>query len=135
MSDDVAADKDAIQQIIELAYEALAFDPGSQPDWVAFNASFYDRAVLALRVFPQDAEVQVLNLKEYAQAQLSKELKEQGYSELPGESTIEVFGDVALVRQHFTMEFVERSVPAIDVFTLARIDGTWRIVSVVSDIV
>ncbi len=38
-----------------------------------------------------------------------------------------------LVVHQFTMEFVERSEPAIDVFTLARIEG-WPIISAVSGI-
>lgn len=134
MAEANSADEAAIKQLIECAYRSLAFDPGSEPDWLAFNSPFHDRAVLALRVFPQDAHVRVLDLAEYAHAQLANGLKEQGYSEQPGQGTIEVFGDVALVRQPFTMEFIERSVPAIDLFSLARIDGTWRIVSVVSDL-
>ena len=128
------ADEHAIRHVIDSAYRSLAFDPGAEPDWQAFTSPFDDRAVLALRVFPQDAQVRVLDLAEYAQAQMGNGLKEQGYSEEPGQGTIEVFGDVALVRQFFTMVFVDRRVSAIDVFSLARIDGAWRIVAVVSDL-
>jgi hypothetical protein len=38
------------------------------------------------------------------------------------------------VHQQFAMQFAAGTpVPAIDVFSLARIDGEWRIVSIVSD--
>jgi hypothetical protein len=37
------------------------------------------------------------------------------------------------VRQPFTTNVADRSVPAMDVFSLARIDGAWKVVSVVSD--
>lgn len=129
-----AAEEQAILRTIARAYETLAFDPGDEPDWASFASAFHARAVLALRVFPEDPGVRVLDLAGYAQAQMANGLKEQGYSEEQGQGTIEVFGDVAVAHQPFTMVFVDRSVPAIDVFSLARIDGTWRIVSVISDL-
>jgi len=129
-----SADEQAISRTIACAYETLAFDPGGEPDWASFATAFHSRAVLALRVFPEDPGVRVLDLADYAQAQMAHGLKEQGYSEEQGQGTIEVFGDVAVVQQPFTMVFADRSVPAIDVFSLVRIEGTWRIVSVVSDL-
>jgi hypothetical protein len=46
-----------------------------------------------------------------------------------------VVGSIATLRQHFTMNFAGRSpVAAIDAFSLARLDGRWKIVSVVSDV-
>jgi hypothetical protein len=128
------ADEQAILRTIASAYEALAFDPGEEPDWSLFTSAFDTRAVLGLRVFPHDRDIRVLDLADYAQAQLSNGLKEQGYSEEQGQGTIEVFGDVAVVRQQFTMVFMEGRVPAIDVFSLVRIDGIWRIISVISDL-
>jgi hypothetical protein len=91
--------------------------------------------VLALRVFPTDTAVSILNLRDYALSQMRHDLESDGYSETPGEQSIRVVGDVAVVHQHFTMNFRSGPVPAVDVFSLARTAVGWRIVSVVSDVV
>ena len=124
---------DSIGRIVDKAYDALAFDAGGQPDWAAFAAVFDERALLALRVFPEDTAVSLMTLVEYAEAQMRHDLGSQGYSETPGERSTEVIGDVACVRQAFTMNFVDRSVAAVDVFLLLRQADGWRIFSVASD--
>jgi len=124
-----------IEQVIEQAYRALAFEPGQEPDWVNFQQTFATRAVLALRVFPEDPEVRIMDLEGYAHEQMRNDLKHQGYSETPGERKVEIIGDVAAVRQEFTMNFADRSQRAVDLFCLARTQGDWLIVSVVSDVI
>ena len=124
---------DAIGHAVDGAYAALAFDAGSQPDWEAFATVFDERALLALRVFPEDVTVSLMDLQEYAQSQMRNDLQDHGYSETPGERSIEVIGDVACVRQAFTMNFADRTVEAVDVFLLRRRGDGWRILSVASD--
>lgn len=76
-----------------------------------------------------------MTLSEYMQAQMQHGLQQQGYSETPGPRSTLITNDIASVRQQFTMNFVDAgSVDAVDIFSLARIAGQWRIVSVVSDI-
>lgn len=128
-------DEEAIAAVVERAYDALGFEPGSEPDWELFDSAFAPEAILALRVFPEDPVISVMGLRAYAESQMRNDLGEQGYSETPGAGSSEIYGDVAVVRQPFTMNFADRSVPAIDVFSLARIDGAWKVVSVVSDTV
>ncbi len=124
----------AISAVIERAYEALAFPPGQEPDWQLFNGAFHPAAILGLRVFPHDKTVSVLGLKEYAKAQMGNDLSTEGYSETPGERSCEVLGDIATVRQDFTMNFASSDpVQAIDCFSLVRASGEWLIISVVSD--
>jgi hypothetical protein len=61
-------------------------------------------------------------------------LKDEGYSETPGDRVTEVLGDVAVVRQRFTMNFTTKPpAAAVDLFSLVRTGGRWLIVSVVSD--
>ena len=117
------------------AYDALEFEPGSEPDWELFDSAFVPEAVLALRVFPEDPQISIMGLRAYAESQMRNDLGEQGYSETPGAGSTEVYGDVAVVRQPFTMNFADRSVEAIDVFSLVRANGTWKVVAVVSDTV
>jgi len=121
-------------EVVDAAYELLSFEPGQEPDWPGFRQCFHSRAILALRVFPGDADISVLNLAEYARAQLREGLKEAGYTETPQAREVEITGSVATIRQHFTMNFAGRPpVPAIDIFALIQLADRWQIISVVSD--
>lgn len=121
-------------ETVDAAYELLSFDPGQEPDWAGFGSCFHPRALLALRVFPEDAAISVMDLHEYSRAQMREGLREEGYTEVPGDRDVDIIGSVATVRQHFTMNFAGREpAPAIDVFSLVNVDGRWQIVSVVSD--
>jgi len=128
-------DEEAIAAVVERAYDALEFDPGSEPDWALFDSAFAPEAILALRVFPEDPQISIMGLRAYAESQMRHGLGEQGYSETPGAGYTQVYGDVAVVRQSFTMNFADRSVDAIDVFSLVRVHGEWKVVAVVSDTV
>jgi hypothetical protein len=126
---------EALGEVVDRAYELLAFEAGAAPDWDRFDELFVPGALLALRVFPDDDEISVLGLRNYHAAQMQHGLGEEGYSETPNERRLDVVGDIATVRQTFTMNFANRRpVEAIDVFSLARTAGHWRIVSVVSDL-
>ncbi|MEC3952416.1 hypothetical protein VMT65_05150 [Nocardia sp. CDC153] len=126
-------ENERIGAVVDEAYRALAFDPGGAPEWDRFHAAFVPEALLALRVFPQDTAIRVLTLDRYAAAQLENELGAQGYGETPGRREVTLVGDVAAVRQEFTMNFADRDVPAVDLFLLARVGAVWRIVAVASD--
>lgn len=131
----IRTDHDQVINTVEKAYAILEFEPGGQPDWNTGDQLYSERAVLALRVFPDDAAVSVLSWADYKHAQMSDRLGEHGYSETPGERTVHIVGDIAVVQQHFTMNFRHRPhAEAVDVFGLVRQHGTWQIVSVLSDI-
>ena len=128
-------DEEAIAAVVERAYGALEFEPGSEPEWALFDSAFAPEAILALRVFPEDPVISVMGLRAYAESQMRNDLGEQGYSETPGAGSTEIYGDVAVVRQPFTMNFADRAVAAIDVFSLVRVDRGWKVIAVVSDTV
>jgi len=121
-------------EVVEASYEHISFPPGSTPDWNLFGELFVESAVLGLRVFPEDPQVRVMSLREYADYQMREGLEKEGYSETPGKRTTDTVGDVSVVRQEFTMQFTGRAaVLAVDIFSLVRTAEGWRIVSVVSD--
>jgi hypothetical protein len=63
-------------------------------------------------------------------------LSEEGYSEIPGERTATIVGDAAVVLQQFVMQFKDDPpVPAFDGYSLVRVDGVWKIASIISDMV
>ena len=129
------SDEALIAAVVERAYEVLGFEPGAEPRWDAFAELFVDGSVLALRVFPRDASVSVLSLRGYMEAQMQHGIKEEGYSETPGARRIEICGDIATVKQDFSMNFAGRKpVSAVDVFSMARLSDRWKIVSVISDL-
>jgi hypothetical protein len=77
-----------------------------------------------------------MDLDGYVVHQMRDGLSEEGYSEIAGERTTTIVGDAAVVLQQFVMQFKDRSpVPAFDGFSLVRIDGAWKIASIISDMV
>ena len=121
-------------EIVDRCYELISFAARSEPRWEEFRALFAEKAVLALRVFPGDAAISVMTLDEYCVRQMREGMKASGYSETVLDRDVKTIGDVAAATVRFDMRFGETPpVPAIDVFQLARLDGNWRIVSIVSD--
>ena len=48
--------------LVDACYALISFEPGSEPAWDEFRALFHPQAVLALRVFPDDESVTVMDL-------------------------------------------------------------------------
>ena len=121
--------------LVDAAYDLISFEPGSEPSWDAFRSLFLPQSTLALRVFPDDIAVSVMNLDQYVEKQIRDGMKEEGYTETPIERTELVFRDIAEVRVLFAMQFGDAEPhKAIDVYQLIRIDGRWLIASIASDI-
>lgn len=124
------------EEVVDRAYELISFAAGGEPAWPEFRTLFTSRAVLALRVFPEDAAITVMDLDDYVVHQMRDGLSAEGYSEIPGERSTTVVGDAAAVLQNFFMQFKDRApVPAFDGFSLVRLDGRWRIASIISDMI
>jgi hypothetical protein len=120
---------------VDRAYELIGFAEGGTPDWTTFRTLFTEPCTLALRVFPGDPAITVMDMDAYVVAQMAHGLSEQGYSETPGDRTVNAIGEVAMVHQQFEMNFAAGPpVPATDIFSLAFVDGRWLIVSIVSDV-
>jgi hypothetical protein len=123
-------------RLVEECYRLISFEPGSEPHWPCFRRLFSDKAVLALRVFPEDAAITVMTMDEYMVHQMREGMKERGYSETVLEKRVTRFGDTAEARVDFEMHFGEAPpVPALDVFQLVHLEERWWIVSIVSDMV
>ena len=121
-------------RMVEECYRLISFPPGAAPQWDRFRQLFSPKAVLALRVFPEDGAVTVMTLEEYMVHQMRAGMTEHGYTETIINHSTSVFGDIAEARVDFTMTFGGASpVPALDVFQLARREGRWWIVCIISD--
>lgn len=127
-------DEARIGDLVDSAYDLISFAAGGEPAWDEFRTLFTEPCVLALRVFPDDASVTVMDMDGYVRTQMREGLSDEGYSEMPGDRTIAITGDAATAQQKFTMHFAQGApVAAVDIFSLVRLDGGWRIVSIVSD--
>jgi hypothetical protein len=122
--------------VVDRAYELISFSAGGSPAWDEFRALFTTPCVLALRLFPDDSEITVMDLNAYVVAQMREGMQEDGYAEIPGERAITIDADIASVRQHFAMKFGNRPpVHALDVFQLVHIADRWHIASIISDMI
>ncbi len=123
------------EAIVAEAYRLISFEPESGPDWKRFNALFAERAVLALRVFPEDESVSVMNLDEYAVTLMRKGMREEGYTETQVQTDWFEFGEIAEARVIFEIRFGDDDpITALDVFQLVRREGRWWIVSIIAEI-
>jgi len=121
--------------LVDACYDLISFEPGSEPAWDEFRALFHPQAVLALRVFPDDESVTVMDLDSYMVKQMREGMDGEGYSESVLKRTEMVFHDIAEVRVLFSMKFGDtKAHTAIDIFSLVRSEDRWHITSIVSDI-
>mgnify|MGYP001356041571 CR=1 FL=1 len=132
MNDNLHASPTAL---VDACYALITFAPGTEPVWDEFRALFHPKAVLGLRVFPEDPSVTIMDLDRYIIRQMREGLEQQGYSERVLNRSEVVFHDIAEVRVLFSMQFGDaKPHTAIDIFSLVRSDGRWYITSIVSDI-
>lgn len=123
------------EALVEAAYRYISFAAGGEPRWDAFRNLFAPRAVLALRVFPEDKSVTVMTLEEYIRIQMREGLKESGYTERPVGREVKQTKDIAEILVRFQMFFGEtKAVDALDIFQACRINDRWYIVSILSEI-
>ena len=121
-------------RMVEECYRLISFPPGPPRSGIASASYSRLKAVLALRVFPEDGAVTVMTLEEYMVHQMRAGMTEHGYTETIINHSTSVFGDIAEARVDFTMTFGGASpVPALDIFQLARREGRWWIVCIISD--
>lgn len=124
------------EEVVDRSYELISFAAGGEPAWPEFRALFTEPSTLALRVFPDDPAITVMDLDAYVVHQMRDGLSDEGYSEIPGERTTTIVGDAAVVLQRFAIQYKDRPpVPAFDGYSLVRIDGAWKIASIISDMV
>ena len=123
-----------IQELMGRALAAHAYDPGGDHDWPTLDGCFVPGALMGLRFFPGDPDTWVLDTREFMDHPRRDNPLRDGFQETDRVQTLDVHGDVAVLRERFTMRFASRPpAQAVDVFTLARVDGAWRIVSFISD--
>lgn len=121
--------------LVDACYDLISFEPGSEPAWDRFCALFLPQALLALRLFPEDDAITVMDLDSYMVKQMREGMKEDGYSETILKRAELVYRDIAEVRVLFAMKFGNADPrTAINVFQLVCLEDQWWIASIVSDV-
>lgn len=121
--------------LVDAAYDLVSFEPGSEPAWDAFRGLFLPQAILTLRVFPDDEAITIMDLDAYMEKQIREGMKEEGYTETPLRRSELVIRDTAEVRVLFAMQYGDTEPhTAIDFFQLVRLEGSWHIASISSDV-
>ena len=123
------------EALVEECYRLISFPAGSLPGWDRFKSLFVEKAVLTLRVFPEDESMSVMDLDQYASQQIREGMKEEGYEEIPLRQEWFGFGDVRETRVIFQMQFGHQGpITAFDIFQLVRLDERWWITSITGEI-
>ena len=65
------------ENVVDRAYELISFAAGGEPAWPEFRALFTEPCVLALRVFPDDDAVTVMDLDGYVVHQMRDGLSDE----------------------------------------------------------
>lgn len=124
------------EDVVDRSYELISFAAGGEPAWPEFRSLFTEPCVLALRVFPEDEAITVMDINAYVVHQMREGLSDEGYTEVPGERTVTIVGDAAVVLQQFFIVYKDQApVPAFDGYSLVRVGGQWKIASIISDMV
>ena len=123
------------EAVVDECYRLICFEPGSEPNWEEFKSLFHPQAVLALRVFPGDDAISVMNLDEYTVIQMRQGMKKDGDNEEIIRNEWLKHGSLAETRVVFTMQFgTEEPIMAFDAFQLVYLEDRWWIVSILSEI-
>lgn len=123
------------QALVVRAYELISFGPGGAPGWGQFRRLFTEPAVLALRLFPGDRAITVMDLDAYEAAQVTAAMHAKGYEEKILHAAYEQTGDLCQATVRFQMIFGPDDVhEALDLFQLVRRDGEWRIAAILSEV-
>lgn len=122
---------DAIQQVVEMTYDASSFEDVSKVDPDSFRLPFTKTAVLG---HARQGELVLYSVDDYVEIRRDMVEKGEPHSLIEWEinGTTELFGNIAhrmssyAVRLNDTEELVERGVMS---FQLVKISGQWKVQS------
>jgi hypothetical protein len=133
-----SAQSGSAEDVVADLYALVTFEPGEVADWDAVRALFLPQATVVLRTGPE--EMSVFSLEGFVDDFVSfierANVIETGFTERILCMRSMTFGDIAHVGVLFDSHIPGSGRPpnpGIDFFDLIRLDGEWRIVSVIND--
>ena len=132
-------DTRSLEQVVRDVYDLVSWTDGNTPDWEVVREVFIPEAVIVLR-YPPDLKVMSVDgfLLDWLrfQNQLSA-AGVTGFEEAVLETRVMEFGDVAHVEVVYQSSIPESGRPprpGVDLWSLIRVEGQWKVVSVVNEL-
>jgi hypothetical protein len=139
LAEEAPANRTAEARVREL-YDMISVEPGGNlPDWTKVRALFLDEAVIFMRTSREaTATMTVSQWVEDFRSFIDKaNVRERGFTETIVRLHATEFREIAEVTVLYEASFPTSVRPpqqGVDMIHLARIDGEWRIVSIVNDV-
>ena len=138
-TNNTAEDLRSVEQVVRDVYGLVSWTDGNTPDWEVVREVFIPEAIVVLRYPPS---LQVMSVDGFLLDWLGFEnqLAERGvkgFLETVVSAEVTEFGDVAHVHVVYETTIPDTGRPArpgVDLWSLIRVDGRWKVVSVVNEL-
>jgi hypothetical protein len=138
-TDETAEDLRSVEQVVRDVYDLVSWTDGNTPDWEVVREVFIPEAIVVLR-YPPD--LKVMNVDGFLLDWLRFENQlagagVSGFQETVTSAMTTEFGDVAHVHVVYETRIPDTGRPAqpgVDLWSLIRMKGQWKVVSVVNEL-
>lgn len=138
-TDEPADDLRSVEQVVRDVYDLVSWTDGNTPDWEVVREVFIRDAIVVLR-YPPDLKVMSVDGFLLDWLRFENQLAAagvSGFQETVTSAETTEFGDVAHVSVVYESSIPGTARPArpgVDLWSLIRVDGRWKVVSVVNEL-
>ena len=138
-TDESADDLRSVEQVVRDVYDMVSWTDGNTPDWEVVRDVFIRDAIVVLR-YPPDLKVMSVDGFLLDWLRFENQLAAtgvSGFQETVTSAETTEFGDVAHVSVVYESSIPDTSRPArpgVDLWSLIRVDGRWKVVSVINEL-
>ena len=132
-------DQRSVEQVVRYVYDLVSWTDGNTPDWEVVREVFIPEAIVVLR-YPPDLKVMSVDGFLLDWLRFENQLAERGvkgFLETVVSAEATEFGDIAHVHVVYETTIPDTGRPArlgVDLWSLIRVDGLWKVVSVVNEL-
>ncbi len=138
-TNETAEDLRSVEQVVRDVYDLVSWTDGNTPDWEVVREVFIPEAIVVLR-YPPDLKVMSVDGFLLDWLRFENQLAAagvSGFQETVTSAETTEFGDVAHVNVVYESSIPGTTRPArpgVDLWSLIRVDGRWKVVSVVNEL-
>jgi hypothetical protein len=128
-----------VEQMVRAVYDLVSWAGGNTPDWEVVRDVFIPEAIVVLR-YPPDLQVMSVDGFLLDWLRFENRLEDAGvtgFRETVLSARVTEFGDIAHVHVVYESSIPESGRPprpGVDLWSLIRVDGEWKVVSVVNEL-
>jgi len=129
----------AVVQVVRDVYDLVSWTDGDTPDWEIVREVFIPEAIIVLR-YPPDLQVMSVDGFLLDWLRFENRLEDAGvtgFEETVLSARVTEFGDIAHVHVVYESSIPDSGRPArpgVDLWSLIRVDGEWKVVSVINEL-